>query len=503
MTSAGQLRRHTPVHLSGRVRERFHRPRQHLASAGPRTGIAADAGAQLVDVLPGRTRWTVNAGASWRSRGAAVLLLAVVVWSVQRSTAQSTNVAAPAGTAAAVKPPGEEKGAATEVDLTALETERPEPEESDRNPFRFKPKPAPPPPVVTETAAASRGRRRGASRASTRRAAAAPAHSAEVHRRNGRSIERGQASGDSERRAWRVPRPRRRSRRRALSNSEDRRRINRARRISTDAAAKPSDKQDNKRDMRRLTRVSALVLVLALLTGCAAGRAFSRGEDRARVGDWDSAVTYFRTAVQEDPDAPEYRIALERAMLNASRLHFDNARALEAKDQLDAALLEYRKTVEFDPGNTQALDRDRPAREDHPRPGRGLASQTRDRPAARAGAPGLGGAAAESRVARAARHSIQAGKPARHSHVHQQRHRHQRHLRRQLQRSPGDGPVDGLDRTGAQHAAVVERVVLHGARRAHDRRRAGYGAESAEVRAAGRADDSALVRGCDRDCRRC
>jgi hypothetical protein len=82
--------------------------------------------------------------------GAAVLLVVVVVWSVQRSTAQSTNVVAPAGTAAAVKPPGEEKGVTTEVDLTALETERPEPEESDRNPFRFKPKPPPPPPVVTK-----------------------------------------------------------------------------------------------------------------------------------------------------------------------------------------------------------------------------------------------------------------------------------------------------------------------------------------------------------------
>ncbi len=77
--------------------------------------------------------------------GAALLLLAVVVWSVQRGTAQSTNVVAPAGTAAAVKPPVPEKGPAGEVDLTALETERPEPEESSRNPFRFKPKPAPPP----------------------------------------------------------------------------------------------------------------------------------------------------------------------------------------------------------------------------------------------------------------------------------------------------------------------------------------------------------------------
>jgi general secretion pathway protein D len=109
--------------------------------------------------------------------------------------------------------------------------------------------------------------------------------------------------------------------------------------------------------MRRLTRVTALFLAVALLTGCAAGRAFRRGEDRARVGDWDSAVTYYRTAMQADPDKPEYKIALERAMLNASRQHFDNARALEAKDQLDAALLEYRRTVEFDPGNTQALDR--------------------------------------------------------------------------------------------------------------------------------------------------
>jgi general secretion pathway protein D len=109
--------------------------------------------------------------------------------------------------------------------------------------------------------------------------------------------------------------------------------------------------------MRRLIKVSALVLAIALITGCTATRAFRRGESRARVGDWDSAVTYYRTAVQANPDRAEYRIALERAMLNASRVHFDNARALEAKDQLDAALVEYRRTIEFDPGNTQALDK--------------------------------------------------------------------------------------------------------------------------------------------------
>jgi type II secretory pathway component GspD/PulD (secretin) len=44
-------------------------------------------------------------------------------------------------------------------------------------------------------------------------------------------------------------------------------------------------------------------------------------------------------------------------MLNASRVHFDNARQLEAKDQLDGALAEYRRTVEYDPSNRQAVDK--------------------------------------------------------------------------------------------------------------------------------------------------
>jgi general secretion pathway protein D len=105
------------------------------------------------------------------------------------------------------------------------------------------------------------------------------------------------------------------------------------------------------------TRVPALLLAICLLTACTAGRAFRKGEGRAQVADWDAAVTYYRQAVQADPNKAEYRIALERAMLNASRVHFDNARQLEAKDQLDAALLEYRKVTEFDPSNRQASDK--------------------------------------------------------------------------------------------------------------------------------------------------
>ncbi len=101
-----------------------------------------------------------------------------------------------------------------------------------------------------------------------------------------------------------------------------------------------------------------IVLVLAALTaGCAAGRAYRRGQELARNGDWDAAVTQFTKAVQENPDAPEYKIALERAMQTAAQEHISVARQFEAKDQLDAALMEYRRAVELDATNRMAASR--------------------------------------------------------------------------------------------------------------------------------------------------
>lgn len=100
-------------------------------------------------------------------------------------------------------------------------------------------------------------------------------------------------------------------------------------------------------------RIAALLVLVALVAGCAAGRAFRRGEGAARVGNWDTAVEHYRRAVQEDPDNPAYRIALERAMISASVAHLDQARIFEARGQLDDALREYRRASEFDPPNRQ------------------------------------------------------------------------------------------------------------------------------------------------------
>jgi general secretion pathway protein D len=100
-------------------------------------------------------------------------------------------------------------------------------------------------------------------------------------------------------------------------------------------------------------RFAALIVIASLAAGCAAGRAFGRGDDAARAGDWETAVDHYRRAVQADPQNAEYRIALERAMISASIVHLDAARVAEARGNLEDALREYRRASEFDPPNRQ------------------------------------------------------------------------------------------------------------------------------------------------------
>ncbi len=117
-----------------------------------------------------------------------------------------------------------------------------------------------------------------------------------------------------------------------------------------------------------MTRRAVWILIVAITAaGCAAGRAFRQGEEAARLGDWDTAVLHYRRAVQEAPERPDYKIQLERAMQNAALEHLTRAYDLEGKSQLDPALKEYRKALEYDLTNriasSKAADLERKIRE--------------------------------------------------------------------------------------------------------------------------------------------
>ena len=100
-----------------------------------------------------------------------------------------------------------------------------------------------------------------------------------------------------------------------------------------------------------MQRLAIVIVIASLAAGCAASRSFGRGEGAARVGDWDTAVEFYRRAVQEAPDRADYRIAFERAMINAANIHLDQARVFEARGQMEEALREYRRASEYDATN--------------------------------------------------------------------------------------------------------------------------------------------------------
>jgi len=104
----------------------------------------------------------------------------------------------------------------------------------------------------------------------------------------------------------------------------------------------------------RVSKLVAVFLACVIAVGCAsAGRSYRRGNTAARAGEWDTAVEYYRRALQERPDSSDYKVALQRAMVSASRDHLDKARILDARGQTEDALREYRLASEFDPPNRQ------------------------------------------------------------------------------------------------------------------------------------------------------
>jgi general secretion pathway protein D len=107
-------------------------------------------------------------------------------------------------------------------------------------------------------------------------------------------------------------------------------------------------------------RTGRLVAVLALLAfagaGCAAHWAYRQGQDAGDKGDWDLAVARFTRALDKDPKNIRYKISLENARVQASRLHYDEAKKHLAAQDLERAAEELKIATNYDPANRSAAD---------------------------------------------------------------------------------------------------------------------------------------------------
>ena len=113
--------------------------------------------------------------------------------------------------------------------------------------------------------------------------------------------------------------------------------------------------------MSQLKKLIAIALLSAMTLSCAGFNAFQKARAAETDKDWDQAVLLYERALQVDPHNHQYRMALDRAKREASRLHFDKGKTLMAAtrdaagiDQLRLAQLaatELQLTVKLDPTN--------------------------------------------------------------------------------------------------------------------------------------------------------
>ena len=107
---------------------------------------------------------------------------------------------------------------------------------------------------------------------------------------------------------------------------------------------------------RRLELLAALVALCVALSGCAANKAYRKGQREARKGNWDAAVAKLTLALEKDPDNIPYKMALENARIQASRYHYELGRKAMIAQDLDKAVDELEIAVKYDMANKSASD---------------------------------------------------------------------------------------------------------------------------------------------------
>jgi general secretion pathway protein D len=113
--------------------------------------------------------------------------------------------------------------------------------------------------------------------------------------------------------------------------------------------------------MNRLKTISAAAIVALTMLSCAGVNAYQKGKVAEKTQDWDQAVAEYQKAHDLDPDNIRFKMQLQHAKLEASRVHFEKGKSLRAAangavgaDQYRLAQLaasELEMTVRLDPSN--------------------------------------------------------------------------------------------------------------------------------------------------------
>ena len=208
------------------------------------------------------------------------------------------------------------------------------------------------------------------------------------------------------------------------------------------------------RGRRHVAGALAAVLLAVAVSGCATSRNFRkrRGAGAAPATGTRRSPTTPRP-LQDDPDRPDYKISLERAMAGGVNAHLDKARELDRKGDVENALVEYRKVLEFAPGNSHAITRRGELERQLREKAEAARHADQDRHDARAGAAARPKAPILNPTSKAPlepelRH--QHRDPG-HPQVHRRRHRHQRHHR--AGRPVGGHAADDAQRLGRHPGA--------------------------------------------------
>lgn len=113
--------------------------------------------------------------------------------------------------------------------------------------------------------------------------------------------------------------------------------------------------------MNRLKTFTATLIISLTTLSCASYNAYQKAQTAEEAKDWDTAVIQYEKALEIAPDNRQFKISLDRARREASRGHFEKAKAYRAAadratgtDQLRLAQMaasEFQMTVKLDTTN--------------------------------------------------------------------------------------------------------------------------------------------------------